>query len=559
LLTKQKIKPMKTSFIELKGRERTHALLDDNTFYEILGPFERVESPHLAAQGIVPESDDGLIITKGMLNGQQVVILSIEGAFQGGGIGEVSGSKIAGTLEQVLTDNQNGKKIIPVIIFDTGGVRLQEANYGLLIISEIQSAIVALRNFVPVIGLIPGNVGCFGGMSITAALCSSLIMTETARFGLNGPEVIEQEAGIAEFNSRDRRLIWDTIGGAARFETGLIDQLVTDDITAFKNAIIQAMTPGHAILRTRQIDHYLSLINQINLSVKTTKADAAMLFKAADSSKIPVLEDQPVTSKGRTWFQKLTGNATSISGYQSVLVADTEFEGKLTRFIAVVTNGANRFPRARHGEVGLQEGWALAKYVRQTIDEDAKAAVKRNIVAIIDTPSQAYGYQEELFGIHYSCAAGVDAYASARIAGHAVTGLIVGNAISGAFLTHGLQSSRLIAINDPAINVQAMSKQSAARVTKRTIAELEAATQKVPAMAYDINNFNSLGPLGALIDLIYPEQPDSADVKTVVLELAKAIQSADGTLKHRLETPNAIAQGRVYSRLVRAKIAEQWS
>ena len=186
---------MKASFIELKGRERAQAILDKGTFNELLGPFERMESPHLEPQGIVPESDDGMIIARGTVNGQATVVLSIEGAFQGGGIGEVCGSKIAGSLEQALADNKAGKKIIPIIIFDTGGVRLQEANYGLLIISEIQSAIVALRDYVPVIGLIPGNVGCFGGMSITAALCSNLIMTATARFGMNGPEVIEQEAG----------------------------------------------------------------------------------------------------------------------------------------------------------------------------------------------------------------------------------------------------------------------------------------------------------------------------------------------------------------------------
>lgn len=241
------------------------------------------------------------------------------------------------------------------------------------------------------------------------------------------------------------------------------------------------------------------------------------------------------------------------------MVADTEFAGKLTRFIAVVINEANRFPRARHGEVGLLEGWAIAKYVREAIEADANTGNKRNIVAIIDTPSQAYGYHEELFGIHYSCAAGVDAYASARIAGHAVTGLIVGNAISGAFLTHGLQSSRLVALNDSAINVQAMSKQSAARITKRTIAELEKATQKVPAMAYDIVNFNTLGALDALVDIVYADNPSTADVKIVELELNKAINNADGTLKRRLETPNAINEGRVYSRLVRAKIAEQWN
>jgi malonate decarboxylase beta subunit len=550
---------MKSSFIELNGRERALALLDKNSSRELLSPFDRLESPHLAPQGIVPESDDGMVILKGTLNGQAAVILSIEGAFQGGGIGEVSGTKIAASLEQTLNDNKNGKKVIPIIIFDTGGVRLQEANYGLLVISEIQSAIVALREYVPVIGLIPGNVGAFGGMSITAALCTHLAMTNTARFGMNGPEVIEQEAGIEEFNSHDRRMIWDTIGGTTRFETGLIDQLVEDDIAAFKNAVLKASLPSKTLPRTRQIDHYLSVINRIDPLVKNTRT--AMIDLGNENANIKSLtpEDSPLPGKGRSWFHTLTNNVPSISEYSSVLVADAIFEGNPTRFIAIVANAASRFPRARHGEVGLLEGWAVAKYIRQAIEEDKKTTAKRNIVAIIDVPSQAYGYNEELFGIQFSCAAGVDAYASARLLGHAVTGLIVGNAISGAFLTHGLQSSRLIGINDPSINIQAMSKQSAARITKRTINELEAATQKVPAMAYDIHNYYSLGPLDALIDVSDPNNPSAADTQKVRTALARAIDASDKTLKQRLETQTAKSLGRVYSRLVREKIEQQWN
>jgi len=549
---------MKTSFIELKGRERAKALVDQGTFKEILDPFDRVESPHLAPQGIVPESDDGMIIARGTLDGQDVVVLSIEGAFQGGGIGEVCGSKIAGSLERALVDNKNGKKIIPIIVFDTGGVRLQEANYGLLIISEIQAAIVALKEYVPVIGLIPGNVGCFGGMSITAALCSNIIMTETARFGLNGPEVIEQEAGIREFNSHDRRLIWDTIGGATRFKSGMVDQLVEDDIDAFKKAIIKAFTARNPLPHTLQVDRYLSLLDHMDPAVRIGIDELVTQLAGPSTEKSPAIEDIPTPGRGRTWFSALTNNAASVSEYPSVLVADAEFDGKPTRFLAVVSNAANKFPRARHGEVGLVEGWALAKYVRQAITEDAQAPVKRNIVAIIDVPSQAYGYIEELAGIPLACAAAVDAYASARIGGHAVTGIIVGNAISGGFLAHGLQASRLIALDDPAINVQAMSKQSAARITKRTIEELDEATKKVPAMAYDIKSYNSLGPLDALLEGINPDAPDAANLETVKAALSEAIRLSDDTVKQRLETRQA-EKGRLFSRLVRTKIAEQWN
>lgn len=549
---------MQNSFVELKGRERALALLDKGSFTELLGPFDGMESPHLAPQGIVPESDDGMIIAKGTIGGQSAVILSIEGAFQGGGIGEVCGTKISASLELALEDNKNGKKVIPVIIFDTGGVRLQEANYGLLIISEIQSAIVALREYVPVIGLIPGNVGSFGGMSITAALCSELIMTNVARFGLNGPEVIEQEAGVQEFNSRDRRLIWDTIGGNARFETGLVDQLVKDDIDEFKKAILKAVDKKKAVPRTQQIDRFLSLVNQLDPSKRNSKQDIIKLLET-QIKETPAIADAKTPSRGRTWFKQFTQNADSVSDFPGVLVADISFFDQPTRFIAVVPNASNRFPRAAHGEVGLQEGWVLAKYIRQAIEEDAGKEIKRNIVAVIDVPSQAYGHNEELAGIHYACAASADAYASARLAGHSVTGIIVGNAISGAFLAHGLQSSRLIALNDKAINVQAMSKQSAARITKRSIAELEEATRKVPAMAYDINNYYSLGALDLLIDGVNADDPTPENVKEVSLKLIEAVNAGDRTLSRRLQTEPAVSKGRVSSIKVREKLAEQWN
>jgi len=55
----------------------------------------------------------------------------------------LNGAKIAGALEAVLKQVRSGTLIFPVLLFDTGGIRLQEANLGLLAISEIHSAIVA--------------------------------------------------------------------------------------------------------------------------------------------------------------------------------------------------------------------------------------------------------------------------------------------------------------------------------------------------------------------------------------------------------------------------------
>jgi malonate decarboxylase beta subunit len=438
-------------------------------------------------------------------------------------------------------------------------VRLQEANYGLLVIAEIQSAIVALRRYVPVVGLIPGSIGCFGGMSITAALCSRLLMTRTARFGLNGPEVIEQEAGVQEFDSRDRRLIWDTIGGSARHATGLVDELLADDSAQVVAAVRTALALPPTTPRTQQVGKYLGLLNQLDPTAKPTAAAVVQLLEASAGNPAPAIADAHTPSRGRSWFAALTANAPSSSDFPGVLVADAELAGQLTRFVAVVPNAANRYPRARHGEVGLQEGWTLAKYVRQALEADRDQPTKRPIVAIIDVPSQAYGYVEELAGIHYACAAAADAYATARQAGHPVVGLVVGNAISGAFLAHGLQASQLIALDDKEITVQAMSRQSAARITRRTLDELEAATRQVPAMAYDMHSYYTLGALEPLLTGINADEPTAAEVATVADRLTQAIEASDGTLARRLHTEPARHGGRNGSLLVRAKLAEQWT
>src|SRR5262249_13312492 len=153
---------------------------------------------------------------------------AIEGAYLGGSIGEDSGSKIAGALELALADCERGRLIVPVLLLETGGVRLQEANLGLAAIAEIHAAIVALRQHVPVIGLVAGMVGCFGGMSLAAALCSHLVITRQARLGMNGPEVIEQEAGIAEMDASDRVAVWGLVGGEQRFSTDFADALMDD-------------------------------------------------------------------------------------------------------------------------------------------------------------------------------------------------------------------------------------------------------------------------------------------------------------------------------------------
>ena len=559
---------LKNSFVECGGRERARVLMDEGTFRELVGPFEGLESPHLEPQGIVPQSDDGVVIGKGKIEGKPALVISIESSLQGGGIGEVSGAKIAGALERALDENKSGHTIYPIFIFDTGGVRLQEANYGLLSIAEIGAAIVALREYVPVIGVIPGKIGAFGGMSINAGLCSTLIITREGRLGLNGPEVIEQEAGIQEFDSTDRQQIWSTIGGRQRVASGFADIEAEDDIASFRKAILSEILRGPVEKpRSSQVEKYLSFLRSINTSAVLTPQKVQDLWAESDYYHLEDYDREnknhvvKIKSRGHRWFNLLSAGSKNISAVPSVLCSDSKINNESVRFLAVVPDESSRFPRARSGEFGLEQGWMIAKHVRDAIEEDQYKEEKRAIVAVVDVPSQAYGYREELLGIHQACAAAVDAYATARLAGHPVIAFIPGKAISGAFLSHGLQANRLIALDDEGVNVHVMSKKSAARITQRTIEELEEATKKVPSMAYDIRSFEKLGALHGLISDLNADAPGEADRDVIFNRIQAAIEDIKNSprdLSGRLSSDYAKEGGRSASILVRKMLADQW-
>jgi malonate decarboxylase beta subunit len=255
----------KHSFVELGARQRARALLDAGSFRELIDPFERLVSPWLAKQGVVPQADDGVVIAKGTVDGKPIVICAIEGGFQGGSMGEVGGAKMAGALELAAEDNRKGIPTAAVLLLETGGVRLQEANLGLAAIAEIHAAIVDLRRYQPVIGVVAGSVGCFGGMSIAAGLCSYLVVTQEARLGLNGPQVIEQEAGIEEYDSRDRPFIWSLTGGEQRFASGLVDAFVADDISAIQQQVQTLLHKGKPELeRSSRYAWFLERLSQVD-------------------------------------------------------------------------------------------------------------------------------------------------------------------------------------------------------------------------------------------------------------------------------------------------------
>jgi malonate decarboxylase beta subunit len=224
-----------SSWFQATARQRVAGLLDPNSFIEFLGPSERVQSPHLHLFDLPSAFDDGVVIGRGKLAGAAVLVAAQEGQFMGGTFGEVSGAKIVGLL-RAARDHKDLPQTV-LLLLDSGGVRLQEANAGELAVAELMRAIVQARSAgVAVIALVGGKSGAFGGAGLTAATCSRIAISEQGRIGVSGPEVIETNMGVEEFDAQDKALVWSTDGGKNRRLIGGADAFAEDSMEGFRAA-----------------------------------------------------------------------------------------------------------------------------------------------------------------------------------------------------------------------------------------------------------------------------------------------------------------------------------
>lgn len=239
------------SFFESTARQRAVGLVDEGTFTELLPPIDKMISPHLPVLGEAVSFDDGVVTGVGKIGKRTVFIISQEGRFIGGAVGEVHGAKMVAafrlaqqvyekTVEKYPDDHEDRTPAV-IISFETGGVRLHEANAGLLAHAEVMEQIQHCRGRVPVIGLVGSKVGCFGGMGFVAVSTDLVIMSPLGRIGLTGPEVIEEAMGKKEFDASDKGLIYRITGGKHKYIMGDAAYLVEDSVGAFREQVRQVL------------------------------------------------------------------------------------------------------------------------------------------------------------------------------------------------------------------------------------------------------------------------------------------------------------------------------
>ena len=280
------------SYLEANARERLQHLLDPGTLEEWLPPSARVISPHLAQLDAPVAFDDGVVIGRARLAGRAVFVAAQEGGFMGGAVGEVHGAKLVGLLRRAIVERPQAV----LLLLETGGVRLHEANAGLIAVSEVMRAVLAVRAaHIPVIVLIGGANGCFGGMGIVARCANAILMSEEGRLAMSGPEVIETANGVEEFDSRDRALVWRTTGGKHRYLLGDCRTIVADSIDAFRAAAVIAVDdsltrPVELTLAALEAEQSLLQQRIERFGGQSEPADIWAALGIAQPQQLPMLE-----------------------------------------------------------------------------------------------------------------------------------------------------------------------------------------------------------------------------------------------------------------------------
>ncbi|GAT33606.1 malonate decarboxylase beta subunit [Terrimicrobium sacchariphilum] len=281
------------SFYEASARQRVAGILDAGSFREILPPTEQRISPHLGMFGAPVAFDDGAVVGEGTLGGKEVYIFAQEGKFRGGSLGEVHAAKITGLLRLAAI-----RKPAAVLgLFDSGGVRLEEANAGEIGSTEIMRAILEAQCAgIPVIGLLGGSCGCFGGSGITSSCCDALVASEEARLSVSGPEVIETVMGVEAFDSRDRALVWRTTGGKNRFLFGKVATLVDDHIPAFRAAAAALIQPSEPLTVESLRAERVRLARRIDDYGSCTDARQVWRKMGLDADRVPDMTAAELTA-----------------------------------------------------------------------------------------------------------------------------------------------------------------------------------------------------------------------------------------------------------------------
>ena len=382
-------------------------------------------SPHLARWGITPAGDDGVACARLKVGEARVLAIAQDARFLGGSVGANHGAALQRLFQCALDERPE----VVLLLLDSGGVRLHEANAAEMALARALRALFVVRRAgIQTLAIVTGTA--FGGASVLAAACERLYLLPRASFGLSGPGVIEAAHGKVELNARDADAVAALFGANARVASS-IGTLIDDDIESLRNAIRAAANAS-----VPSLSHSSARFN----STRLREWDATLAARLAASGAVP------------------TPAPVAISPSAIALLED-----------AKVVDPMGWLWRVRDSDVHL-----LRPLAPLAFDPAVAVAVARAItdylppraplVVIEDSPGHAATRAAEALGVSEYLAAHAARLALLQMEGHTVFGLLAGCGHSAAFFVNALQAATLDALDGA--RVEAMATEAMERVTR---------------------------------------------------------------------------------------------
>jgi acetyl-CoA carboxylase carboxyl transferase subunit beta len=236
--------PKCSHHLRISARRRLDMLLDESPREEIAVTMKATDPLKFKdlkkyrdrlseAQKKTSESD-ALVVVKGALKAEPIVVAAFEFSFMGGSMGTVVGEKFLRAADICMEQN------IPLVcVSASGGARMQEALFSLMQMAKTSAVIRRMSHKgVPFISILTDPT--MGGVSASLAMLGDVIIAEPkALIGFAGPRVIEQTVRetLPEGFQRSEFLL----------ETGAIDMIADRRDLREVLASILAMLTGRKV------------------------------------------------------------------------------------------------------------------------------------------------------------------------------------------------------------------------------------------------------------------------------------------------------------------------
>jgi len=481
---------------KLTARERIDLLFEPGTFRESLLFIQHRQTAFGMAGKEFP--GEGVVCGHGIIDGRPVYVASQDFTVGGGSVGEMTGRKISEAMDAAL---KTGDPL--VMIYDSGGARIQEGVDSLQGYGHIFYRNVLLSGVVPQISIIAGP--CAGGAAYSPALTDFIIQVRhQGQLYITGPLVIKQVTG--------EEITAEQLGGAEShaYYSGVVHFIAEND--------------EHALALARRLLSYLPSNNTEDPPFDAALHEEAIGPDPAMNEIVPEDPREPYDMREVIAGILDQGDFLEVMEHfaPNILIGF----GRLAGYsIGVVANQ----PVQKAGVLDIDSSDKAARFIRFC------NAFNIPILTLVDVPGFMPGVQQEFSGIIRHGAKMLFAYAAATVPKMTV---VIRKAYGGAYLAMCAKSMGAdLLCAWPSAEIAVMGAEGAVNVLYRK--EIGEAADPEEERARRITEYKDMfaNPYAAAAHGLVDEILEPADTRPYLaqaLEVLKAKRELRPAKKHGL-------------------------